>query len=104
MSEDPRAGNARKGARNRVPFSATVTEDVDFVAEPLELSNGDFIELLADATASLASRAYRVDDGGWYALWLDADGIEHETEDTAPTERAALILAGCEKISARERA
>jgi hypothetical protein len=94
-------GNALRGTEPRVQFNATADTGVAWVAETLDLSNGRMIDALADAASALAHSAFQVEDGGWYARWIDAYGEMQETENTAPTERAARILAGIACAAAR---
>jgi hypothetical protein len=69
----------------------------------MEVTNSAFIDILADCAIALSLSTYMVEDGGWYASYADAEGVERETEDTAPSERAARILAGVECATLRAR-
>jgi hypothetical protein len=98
----PRKPGAPRGNRNaakatqRVQFNATADADTSWIAELLEVTNSRMIDALANCAIALSASAFVVEDGGWYATYTDADGETRETDDTAPTERAARILAGVE--------
>jgi hypothetical protein len=69
----------------------------------MEVTNSAFIDMLADCAIALSDRAFVVEDGGWYATYRGAHCERHETNDTAPTERAARILAGIECVMLHAR-